>query len=129
VKAEWKLCLGAGLFLGATAIVYWFWSKEDTGTVCLVFGAVAYTMIFGYLFYQGRKQGGVRPEDNPDGTSADGAGPVDFFPSSSMWPFGIGVGMVTATLGFIFGTWYLVIGLLVTVGGIIAFATEAEARR
>ena len=42
MKVEWKLCFGAGMFLGLTALVYWYWSEEPTGTALLVFGSFAW---------------------------------------------------------------------------------------
>jgi hypothetical protein len=129
MKTEWVLCYGAGLFLGFTAIVYWYWSQEPTGTACLVFGAFAWLTLGTYLIFQGRKLGGVRPEDNPDPPPDDGVGAVDFFPASSMWPVGIGLGLVLFTMGLMFGWWWAVIGLGLIVGGVIGFACEAEAER
>jgi len=129
MKIEYRLMLGVTVFLGIVAVVYWFTSYEDSGTVMLVFGGAAYGILGSFLLLQYlRRQRIPRPEDRHDATQADGAGEVAFFPNASIWPAGMGLGFVLIATGLIFGAWFWVLGLIVVVGAIIGFSVEADAR-
>jgi hypothetical protein len=131
MKVEWRTILGASVFLGATGVVYWALKNHPTeasGVTMLIFGFAAYGMLFGYLLLQYfRRKKIPRAEDRFDATSADGEGEVDYFPSASMWPAGMGVGMVFAMVGLIFGWWWLIIGGIFFFGSVIGWFSEAEA--
>jgi hypothetical protein len=129
MKVEAKTCLGAAIFLGVVAVIYWFWSREPAGTACLVFGLAAYAMIAGFLYLQWTRRHGVgRPEDREDATQADGAGEVGFFPAASIWPAGMGLGAIFIGLALVWGDWYWPIAGILMLGSIIGFTVEAEAR-
>jgi membrane associated rhomboid family serine protease len=127
MKYEWKVTGGASLFLGLTALVYWFLSYEDAGTVMLIFSFAAYGMLGAFLLMQWFRRARIpRPEDNPDATHEDGAGEVAFFPAASIWPAGIGLGAIFIAVALIYGNWYWVIGLPLVIGAVIGFTVEAE---
>jgi hypothetical protein len=129
MKFEYKVCGGAALFLAIAGVIYWFWSREDTGTVLLGFGAAGYTLIAAFFVLQWhRRQGIPRPEDRLDAEQSDGAGEVGFFPAASIWPAGMGLGAVFIGAGLIYGTWYWAIGGVLMLGAIIGYVVEAEAR-
>lgn len=129
MRIETRLCFGSGLFLGIVCTIYWFWSNEDTGTACLLFGFAAYALIGAYFFLQWRRRKGIpRPEDRDDAEMADGEGEIGFFPAASIWPAAIGLGAIFLGVGLIYGVWYLVIGFVFVFGGVAGFVVEAEAR-
>ncbi len=128
MKFEWKLIVGASLFLGVVYGLYWFTSYEDAGSVMLLFGGCAYLMLGAFLLLQWRRRHNhLRPEDDPQATQEAGEGSIGFFPSASMWPAGIGLGAIFMGLGLVWGTWYFLIGLPLVLGAIIGFSVEAEA--
>src|SRR5580698_7061681 len=131
MKVEWRTVLGASVFLVITAVVYWVLKNnavDDSGVAMLLFGFAAYGMLFGYLYLQYfRRKRIPRPEDRFDATNADGEGEVGYFPSASMWPAGMGLGMIFGVIGLIYGLWYLIIGGLLFFGAVIGWMTEAEA--
>lgn len=130
MKLEYRLSLGAALFLGIVGCIYWFWSREQTGTACLVFGFCAYALMGSYFFLQWKRRKGIpRPEDRDDATMEDGAGEIGFFPAASMWPPAMGVGAVFLAVGLVYGVWYLGIGGILLFGALIGFVVEAEARQ
>jgi hypothetical protein len=130
MKVEWRTILGASLFLGATGAVYWTLKNHPTeaaGVTMLIFGFAAYGMLFAYLLLQYlRRQRLPRPEDRFDATYADGAGEVGYFPSASMWPAGMGLGMIFGVIGLIYGVWYLIPAGILFFGAVIGWLTESE---
>jgi len=131
MKVEWRTILGASVFLGITALVYQLLKshgEETSGVVMLGFGFAAYLMLFAYLYLQyWRRQKQPRVEDRFDATQADGEGEIGYFPSASIWPAAMGMGMIFGTVGLIYGLWYLLIGAVLFFGAVIGWMTEAEA--
>ena len=66
------LVLALVVVIGA---IYWFTSYEDAGTTMLVASSLLGLLAGGYLLLQSRRFP-PRPEDRPDATLAEGAGPV-----------------------------------------------------
>jgi hypothetical protein len=130
MKVEWRTILGAAIFLGATGVVYWAFKSDPTessGVAMLIFGFAAYFMLFGYLLLQYQRRHKIpRPEDRFDATSADGEGIVGYFPNASIWPAGMGLGLVFAVVGLISGLWYLIIGAILFFGAVIGWMVESE---
>ena len=138
VSAVFLLFLGA--FFGIVGLVYWFWSYEDGGGMMLL-GVTLLGFLPGlyYFFWHRRFHGhkyffwgkipaaGDRPSDREDAEMADGAGVIDAFPGSSIWPFVLGMGAFTTVLALIFGIWLAFIGvplILTALAGV-----TAESRR
>src|SRR5262249_57166356 len=67
-----------------------------------------------------------RPEDRPDATLADGAGLVDQFPASTVWPFVFGFGATVLATGLVFGVWVVLGGAIVLVFGIIGMIRQSR---
>ncbi|HVA75250.1 MAG TPA: cytochrome c oxidase subunit 4 [Acidimicrobiales bacterium] len=131
MKVEWRTILGASIFLGATGVIYVAYKNHPTeaaGVVMLVFGFAAYFMLFGFLLLQYfRRRRIPRPEDRFDATHADGEGEIAYFPNASIWPAGMGLGMVVASVGLVWGLWYAIIGLTIFFGAIFGYMTESDA--
>lgn len=131
MKVEWRTILGASIFLGATGAIYVAVKNNPTeaaGVVMLVFGFAAYFMLFGFLLLQYFRRHRIpRPEDRFDATYADAQGEIAFFPNASIWPAGMGLGMVVGSVGLIWGLWYLIIGVVIFFGAVFGFMTESDA--
>jgi hypothetical protein len=130
MKVEWRTILGASVFLGATGFVYWGLKNNPTeaaGVTMLVFGFAAYFMLFCYLLLQYARRSRIpRAEDRFDATQADGEGIVGYFPNASIFPAGMGLGLVFAVVGLIYGVWYLIIGAILFFGAVIGWVVESE---
>jgi uncharacterized membrane protein len=69
----------------------------------------------------------ARPEDDPNSTQSEGAGVVGSFPSTSIFPFMLGIGAFFVVLALVFGIWFLVPGLALAVWAFLG--ATAEGRR
>jgi cytochrome c oxidase subunit IV len=126
MRIEALFLLGIGVFFGLVGTVYWFWAYEDGGTMMLVGTCLLGLLPGSYYFYWHRRMG-ARPEDRPDAEIADGAGAIDSFPGSSVWPFVLGMGAFLLVLALVFGFW-----LALPAAGLILTAlagVTAESRR
>jgi hypothetical protein len=110
------------VFFFVCGIVYAVLAREPTGIAGL-FLTGGLSMIIGTYFRFIARRLEERPEDNPEGEIADGAGDIGFFSPGSYWP--IGLAAAAAFLGLSLAFFYawmigIAIGLvLVTVGGLV----------
>ena len=111
-----------GIFFGIIALVYWFTSYEDAGFLMLMGSALLGLLPGGYYLWWSARMKPLEG-DEPEATVADGAGTIDSFPGSSIWPFLLGMGALFATLTFVFGLWLAPIaaalGLSAVIGGVV----------
>jgi protein-S-isoprenylcysteine O-methyltransferase Ste14 len=123
MKFEGSLFVGCAIFFGAADIVYWYFSKDPTGTAALAL-AVGLAFLTGfYLLFTGRRLP-ERPEDNPDGEIEEGTGELGFFSPHSWWPLYVGLACALAALGVAVGWWLFLIGLLAIFLTTIGFVFE-----
>src|ERR1700712_3874890 len=97
------------VFLSVTAVVYWFTSKDPTGTAALAISSGLGVLVGGYLLVTARRME-PRPSDLPDAEVADGAGELGHFSPGSYWPFFISMSLFIAFIGAIVGVWLLLLG-------------------
>jgi cytochrome c oxidase subunit IV len=123
MRFEGSMFIGCAVFFGATDIVYWYFSKDPTGTTALAL-AVGLAFLTGfYLLFTGRRLP-PRPEDRPDAEIAEGAGELGFFSPHSWWPLFVSLAAATAALGVAIGWWLFLIGLLGVFLTVIGFVFE-----
>ena len=127
MKVESFYWLGITVFFIAIGAIYWFTSYEDAGTTMLVATSLLGLLAGGYLFLQSRKYP-PRPEDRPDATLEEGAGPVDEFPAPSIWPFVFGLGATVFATGFVFGIWVIIPGAGILGLGIVGMILQSRGR-
>ena len=123
MKFEGGLFIGCAIFFGVVDVIYWFLSKEVTGTTALAL-AVALALLTGfYLLFTGRRLP-LRPEDTPDGEIEEGTGELGFFSPHSWWPLYVGLAAALAAFGVAIGWWLFLIGLLALFLTVIGFVFE-----
>jgi hypothetical protein len=124
MKIEALFLLFLGAFFGLVGLVYWFWSYEDGGGVMLL-GATLLGFLPGSYYFFWHRRMGNRLEDR-DAEIAEGAGEIDSFPSSSIWPFVMGMGAFTTVLGLVFGIWFLFLGVPLILTALTGVTAESR---
>jgi len=140
MRIEAIFLIGVGIFFGAVGLIYWFLSYEDGGFMMLI-GTCALGLLPGlyYFYWHRRFRGskfffwgtldravGDRPEDRHDANIRDGAGIINSFPGSSIWPFILGMGAFLTVLALVFGVWLLIPGVLLLVTALIGVTAESR---
>ena len=123
MKVEGGLFLGCAVFFAGADIVYWYFSKDPTGTTALALSVGLAFLTGFYLLFTGRRLP-LRPEDNPEGEIAEGAGELGFFSPHSWWPLYVGLAAALAALGVAVGWWLFLIGMLAVIFTTIGFVFE-----
>jgi hypothetical protein len=123
MKVEGSLFIGCATFFGVVDIVYWYFSKDPTGTAALAF-AVGLAFLTGfYVLFTGRRLPPL-PQDNPKAEISDGTGELGFFSPHSWWPLFVGLAAATTALGAAIGWWLFLIGVLAILLSTIGFVFE-----
>jgi len=123
VKVEGYLFIGCAFFFGASDVVYWYFSKDPTGTTALALAVLLASLIGYYTLFTGRRLP-ERPEDSPEGEIDEGVGELGFFSPHSWWPLFVGLGAALAAIGVAIGWWLFLIGMLATILSVIGFVFE-----
>jgi Cytochrome c oxidase subunit IV len=125
VKVEaWFFGAGGPLFL-VFAVVYgsvtgW---NEPAGAACLFLTAGLALLIGAYLAYTGSHID-ARPEDDPFGEIAEGAGELGEFPPYSWWPLAAASGAAVLFAGLAIGWWVVFIGAGLAAVGVVGWVFE-----
>lgn len=120
-KAEGYLFGFIGIFLLIATLVYWFSSKDPTGTTCLALSTALGALCAFYLTVAARRAG-PRPEDRYDAEISEGSGDLGHFSPGSPWPIALAASAAGFFIGFIFGLWIsfiAVAGLLYSLTGLL----------
>ncbi|MCL4422029.1 MAG: cytochrome c oxidase subunit 4 [Actinobacteria bacterium] len=125
MRHEAYLYLTMLAFFGLVAVIYWFTSIEDSGTIMLAASALLGFLPGSYFLWWSRRMR-PRPEDRKDASIPDGAGVIDSFPGSSIWPFVLGMGLALVVLALIFGIWTAVPGGALIASAIIGVTVESR---
>ena len=114
-----EICTG---FFFLCAIVYTVLAREVVGIAALWLTA-GLSLIIGTYFRFVSRRLEERPEDNPEGEIADGAGEVGFFSPGSYWPIGLAASAALTGIGVAFWyIWLILVGgtlLLIAIGGLV----------
>jgi hypothetical protein len=121
MKVEGYLFSFFTVFFTIGGLVYWFTSKDPTGTAALGISAGMSTLIGAYMLVSAKRTG-PRPSDLPEAEVADGAGELGHFSPGSYWPFFIAIFVFLFMLGAVFGEWLAIlsaIGAFATLMGLL----------
>jgi hypothetical protein len=112
VKIETGIFAGLVFCFVPVGVIYWWLTggQEHVGYLALILCGALGALITGYLWMTSRRID-ERPEDNPDGEIADGAGPYGEFAPHSWWPLPLALSGAICFLGVAIGWWIFFIGL------------------
>jgi len=119
----WRIFAVIGGFVVLMAVLYWFTSYEDAGSVLLLLAAVLSLWFGTYLWLQQR-----RPEQAADASQVDGVSEALYLPHASIWPLVIGLGAASIANGLVLGTWVIVPGVAALALGIGGFVRQSRRR-
>src|SRR4051794_1865827 len=104
MKVETWLWTALTLFYIVLGLVYMGISDDPVGTSILLIASGFGGLIAGWTWDWGRRHGD-RPEDRLDATTSDAVGPVGIYPTSSLRPFVLAVGVTALGVGIPLGSW------------------------
>jgi hypothetical protein len=116
--------LGIGSFFLLTLLIYFFWSRESTGSVLLLASAGLGIMPGLYIGWWSRR---MQPRlEDTEVEPKDITGVIGQFPENTIFPFTLGIGLWLVGLAFVFGLWFAIIGLGFVFGAAIGATQESK---
>ena len=129
MRVEARIFLGIASFLVLATVVYFATSSEDAGSTMLLLAGGMALIIGGYLAVQARKHTDAGdPEREGGGGSDEPAEEEAYLPHASVWPFGLGMGLVVLANGLALGLWALIPGALLTATSAWGYARQSRRR-
>lgn len=125
MKTEAYVMLFIGAFFACVCAIYWYLSNETSGTLMLLGTTFLGFFPGGYYYWWSRRMK-PRAEDDSHASREDGAGVVGAFPSSSVWPFVLGVGAASVALSLVFGFWTATIGFVLAAAAVLGVIRESR---
>ena len=126
MKINWRLFFGFAILYVILAIVYWKLGGEAVGITAMGLSGGLAGLIGYYLWFAGKRAGGVLPEDSNDAEISDGAGELGFYSPHSWWPLPVALSACAAGMGLIIGWWLNIIAIGSLIISVIGFVTEYE---
>jgi hypothetical protein len=78
-----------------------------------------------YYFFWHRRMGS-RVEDRDDASIEEGAGVINAFPGSSIWPFVMGMGAFLSVLALVFGMWLMLVSVPLILSALVGVTAESR---
>ena len=123
MKIEALVFIVVTIFFALVTPVYWFMSKDPTGTTALVLTFGLGAMIAFYFMLLSRRIP-PRPEDRMEGEVEELAGEYGFFSPHSWWPLAAASAVGVVFLGLVFAWFIFVIGLALVAIAVIGWIFE-----
>lgn len=123
MKVEGKLFVGFLLFYLLMAVIYGFWSRDETGIILLLFtGAFAFLIAF-FILHTARRVF-PRPEDREDADISEANADYGFYSPHSWWPLPIAAAAALTVFGLVFAAWIVVAGAAFLIMSVVGFVFE-----
>ena len=123
MKTEGYLFVILAVFFAIVTPIYWYMSRDPTGTTALTLSfGLAFLVAF-YLLFTARRMA-PRPEDRSDGEIEDASGEYGFFSPHSWWPLACASAGAVVFLGLVFGVWLFIIGVVYGVIAVLGLVFE-----
>ncbi|MDQ2817569.1 MAG: cytochrome c oxidase subunit 4 [Candidatus Eremiobacteraeota bacterium] len=115
--------LSSATFGVAIALIYWYASHETVGTMLLALIGVGLLFVAAYIFLSIRTDRRPVAADSSDASPQDAAGEIiGPLPAESIWPIMLGIGVVLALDGLVYGVWLAALGFVfATFSGVALF--------
>ena len=129
MRVEARIFLGIAAFLMLITAVYWLTSFENAGTTMLLLAGGMALTIGAYLAFQTRRgSDAAEPERDGGGGAAEPAVDHGYLPHASIWPFGVGMGLVVMANGLALGLWAVIPGALLAGSSLWGYARQSRRR-
>jgi hypothetical protein len=128
VRLETILWAGVVVYYAVIGALYWLVGGDPAGASLLLMATMLGGLVAGWMWdWRRRNPKDVpRPSDRTDADAADETGVVGVFPTASLRPLALGVGISAAVLGVVLGSWMLMAGLGIIASQVALLTRDAD---
>jgi hypothetical protein len=116
---------GVAVFYAVIGVIYTAVSDDPVGSSILLIACGFGGLVAGWTWDWGRRNG-PRPEDRPDGETADALGSVGVYPTASLRPFALAVGATALAAGIPLGSWMSMGGFAIIMSQVFLLVRDLD---
>ncbi len=126
MKIEMLLWTGVMVFFGVVGALYWLSGGDPAGASLLLMATMLGGLCAGWIWDWRRHNVHPRPQDRLDGDAGDETGVVGVYPTASLRPLALGVGITATMLGVALGSWMTFAGVAIVASQVALLARDAD---
>lgn len=126
MKLEWFHWLGVTVYFAVIGLIYLVSGGEAAGLSLLFIASAFGGLVAGWIWSYRRANPHDRPEDRGDADAPDDVGSVGVYPTASLRPLAVAVGMTGVVLGVAVGSWMTMAGLAIVASQVALLTRDAD---
>lgn len=125
MRLETILWAGVTAFYVVVGAIYWIVGGDPAGATLLLMGTGLGGLVAGWT-WDWRRHHPPRPEDRVDGDAADETGLIGVYPTASLRPLALGLGITATALGIVLGSWMSIAGIGIIASQVALLTRDAD---
>jgi hypothetical protein len=117
------------VYFAVLGLIYLASGGEAAGLVLLFLASGFGGLVAGWLWSQDRDEGRLAPQDDVDADAPDDVGVVGVYPTASLRPIAVAVGMTATVLGVVLGSWMTMAGLAIVASQVALLVRDLDRGR
>ncbi|MEO6652469.1 MAG: cytochrome c oxidase subunit 4 [Ilumatobacteraceae bacterium] len=125
MRLEAILWTGVTVYFVIIGLIYLAVGGDTAGVVLLLLGAGLGGLVAGWTWDWGRRNG-TRVEDRAEVDAADLAGLVGVYPTASLRPLALAIGVSAMVIGVPLGSWISMVGLAIVTSQVLLLVRDTD---
>lgn len=125
MRLEAILWTGVTVYFAVIGLIYLAVGGDTAGVVLLLLGTGLGGLVAGWTWDWGRRHG-TRVEDRAEVDAADLTGLVGVYPTASLRPLALALGVTAMVLGVPLGSWISMVGLAIVTSQVLLLVRDTD---
>jgi len=121
--------VGVTVYFAGIGLIYLAVGGEAAGLALLFLASAFGGLVAGWLWSQDREGSRLDPQDDVDADAPDAVGVVGVYPTASLRPLAVAVGMTGTVLGIVVGSWMTMAGLAIVASQVALLVRDLDRGR
>ena len=128
MRLETILWAGVMVFYAVIGAMYWVSGGDPAGATLLLMATALGGLVAGWMWDWRRRNPNAhpRPQDRVDADASDEAGVVGVYPTASLRPLALAVGITATALGVVLGSWMSIAGVGIIASQVALLTRDAD---
>ena len=114
------------VFYTVVGALYWLVGGDPAGASLLLMATFLGGLVAGWIWDWRRHHHHPRPQDRVDADARDEAGMIGVYPTASLRPLALAVGISATALGVVLGSWMLIAGVGIIASQVALLTRDAD---
>lgn len=117
--------VGVTVYYAVVGAIYWIMQGDPAGTSATLMATGLGGLVAGWTWDWGRRHG-ERVEDRADSDASDSTGVVGVYPTESLRPVALAVGVTALLVGIPLGSWMSMVGLAIVASQVMLLVRDTD---